>query len=196
MSLIAPNITVANDYDNDSKNVTIERSPLPYNDRRRFGSRLKRLHAHLGTLKPSQYNHDSLVDALNPKAPACGSIACAFGHAVISEKFKGLHTTVTLKPNAVIDSKGRVSDDDLKFKVIDQPGLKRYLKAAGLKVCENSDLDDFSTAADAYFGPGAWNAIFDTEAYPWSGKGAATKAVVRKRIKDMAEKAYGVKVAA
>jgi hypothetical protein len=190
MSLAAPNITVSF-FDHA---VSIERSPLSPTQRRRFGNRLKRLHAYLGELKPRHYDHDSLVSELDTKAP-CGSIACAFGHAVVSGKFKGIHTVAEVRRGVKPDEKGRVHDYNLTYKVIDKPGLKQFLKAEGLKLDEGSSIDNFGTTADAYFGPGAWAAIFDTKGYQWHGRGRATKTNVRKRIAQVAAKAYGVKVA-
>lgn len=198
MRLAAPNITII-----DGRHTKVTRSDLSYNDRRRFGNRLKRLYNYLGTLKPSQYNHDSLVTSLTPKAPACGTIACAFGHAVASGQFKGLPMTAHVRRGAKPDEKGLFDESDISFKV--QKAAVRselkVLKGRGAKQDCDSFYHDMSrvnseTAADTYFGPGAWANIFDIDAYPWFGNGRATKAVVMRRIKTIAEKAYGVNVAA
>jgi hypothetical protein len=195
MRLAAPNITLV-----DGRVTKVTRSALPYNDRRRFGNRLRRLYAYLGGLKPSQYNHDSLVSGLAPKAPACGTIACAFGHAVTSGKFKDIPMAYSLRRGAKPDAKGMFDETDINYRV-QKSAVRQEVKARGLK----PDTEGFyhgmnsinsETAADAYFGPGAWANIFDIDAYPWSGNGKATKAVVMRRIKDIAEKAYGVKVTA
>lgn len=189
MGIFASNATVIFDGYSSRANVQITKSPLPYNDRRRFGNRLKRLYAYLGTLRAENYNHSTLAERINVKHP-CGSVACAFGHAVISEKFKGLQARYRIYGDAKTDANGAVCDYNFEFDVISESAIREAVQAIGCTL-ENDEGDTMSAAADAYFGPGAWEVIFDEGAYVWD---SATKRAVMNRIAKLAEKAYGVKV--
>lgn len=168
----------------------VEQSPLPYNDRRRFGARLKRLYQHLKSLPKDRYDHRVLVKSFDaePKTPKCGSVACAFGHAVVSGKFKGLGMTVRPKARAkLIDGKYR--EDDLVYKVLG-PQVRAAIKELGV-FRDRGGAVGAKEAADVYFGPGSWRAIFEYDAL---GHFEPTKAEVMARIAVIAKGAYGVDV--
>lgn len=174
--------------------IKVEKSPLPYNDRRRFGSRLKRLHQLLKSLPPSRYDHRLLVSKYAPveeKKPACGSVACAFGHAAVSGQFKDLPVLVRPKVRAKPYSDGSFNNDDLVYKV-DHKAIRDEIKRRGFaKIAGGVGM---KSAADIYFGPGSWNAIFEFDAVGSAGVDI-TKTMVMNRIKLVAKNAYGVDVA-
>lgn len=189
------NSNLVQDYDNNGrKTLTVTRSTLPYEQRRRFGNRLRRLHAYLGTLKPQQYDHDALVtDLPSEKAPSCGTVACAFGHAVTSGKFKDIPATAYVPRNVKPDAKGLYHENDIHYKVL-KASVTAHLKANGID--REGHYPNMELAADSYFGPGAWDNIFDICAFSYCGSGGKVLKTVRQRIKTIAEKHYGVKVEA
>ena len=201
MRLVAPNIRV---FSGLIESVTL--SSLPAIERRRFGKRLVKLHKYLGSLKPAQYNHGSLVTTLGPTPTACGTVACAFGHAVLSGEFKDIPVTASVKRGVKPDADGKFEDNDITFKAlkglvrseINRLGVPVEVNASGLYT-DGAGIDT-KTAADVYFGPGAWKYIFDVDAYPWHNgyfnDNRTSKAIVMRRIRAIAKNAYGVEVVA
>lgn len=65
-----------------SKQFT-KRSDLPAAERAVFRERLLKLAGYLRKLPKGRYNHSNFITSMNP----CGTVACAFGHAVDSKLF-------------------------------------------------------------------------------------------------------------
>lgn len=180
------------------------RAPFDYNTRRRFGRRLLALHTYLSAVPSSHYKHQHLASKVVKDQP-CGAVACAFGHAVVSGKFPNILATYKAKFDdkgiAVVES-AWVPEVSVTFKTKkDRTILTRLKKLLGDNIRDYDfyalDLDDIKDdmrfPADEYFGPGAWDTIFDLDAYGFDRK-AINKAKVMKRIADVAEKVYGVKL--
>lgn len=188
MPLLAPNIDTTGPF------IKVSRSPLDYNSRRRYGNRLKRLHKVLGEIKPKNYNHSNLVTRLaaKPEPEQCGSVACAYGHAVVSGKFKGLLTKAVISKNAKPDENGFIYTGSIDYRLTSKVALREAIAKTGSQMYSFDSENDADVQADAYFGPGTWDSIFETNAYN-KYSGYVTLFEVRKRIKLVAEKAYGIK---
>jgi hypothetical protein len=83
----------------------------------------------------------------------------------------------------------------ISYRVKDRKKLFNDLKSAGIfssYVDKPKDLciTDMEPPANAYFGPGSWDAIFDTYAY---GEDSPKRKQVVNRIRYIARKCYGVK---
>lgn len=106
-----------------------------------YGKRLLKLRDHLKTLKPEQYRHVLYVTSYD--GHPCGTVACAFGHAVASRIFHGLrHLAIT---------HGKA-----------EKGVCPYL----FKKTKYGDRDiSVRNEAENFFGPGAIDLIFGLSAY-------------------------------
>lgn len=118
-------------------------------DKRTYGTRLLKLRDYLKSRSDGKYNHLNLVSRCNASHP-CQSVACAFGHAVISGKFHGLR--------------------HLKLDSRDIVRRGRNLDSWGKFI--NTEAE-----ADAFFGPSTWDAIFGT--WSWFGCPTRKDVVVR-----------------
>ena len=188
--------------------LTSTRAPYDYNTRRRFGRRLAALHRYLSTIPSSHYNHSSLAESYD-KANPCGSVACAFGHAVVSGKFPNILAKFKVDSYKNFDGDTEV---DITFSTKNAPKIYRSLRdvlgsveklnVAYAHSTYNSALsvrditDDVEFSADEYFGPGAWATIFNGDSYGNAWQVKVTKAVVLKRIAKVAKNCYGVDVTA
>jgi hypothetical protein len=134
--------------------------------KRTFYQRLDKLHAILKALKPRQYNHTRYIVPGTLTPPAtCGTVGCALGHAVVSKQFKNI-------------------------------GI--YWDGSDLTLA-NDDGDAFGQAvanrADEFFGPEAYDTIFDSSAYDiWSGD--VKRSMVLKRIREFTLRTTGYHIIA
>lgn len=171
---------------------------IPYNDtltnhqRKTFSSRLLTLHQVLSESADENYYHASVIERFDGKhsrledyaeesphlaSNTCGTAACAVGHAVWHyEKFPGLpvHLNEKGEPTGINNT--------------------QLYKNNGL------DPDEYTyslESTDLYFGPGAWDLIFDPDAYYQEHKVDeynVTRAMAMKRIQDYITGALGCKL--
>lgn len=130
----------------------------------RYAARLRKLANYVESLPAEQYNHNQLVKKLG-KEP-CGTVACAFGHAIASKQFPGLK--VSVKYN---------SHQEVTYTFDDIPD---YTGASGA-----SGAYEW---AEHYFGHGTWYGIFDTSPYEWYSKGSTVRSHVIKNLRKFAKK--------
>jgi hypothetical protein len=165
---------------------------LSARQRKTFGNRLLKLAAYLSKLPSKNYNHAYLVETIHAKKPACGAVACAFGHAVISGQFKDINVRAKFKFNPE-DNICEMYRDEIDFEVKNVKKLAERLNALDREKIYKPEYiseDNMENPADVYFGPGTWDAVFDECAYTI---GYPKKSVVVNRIRKLADKCYGVK---
>jgi hypothetical protein len=165
------------------------RSKLAAKDQRRYANRLLQLMDYLKRIKPERYRHDCLVDVERYRSDggvpknSCGTVACAFGHAVISGKFPHMGLTIRAwHPNPKVNRKDhnyRGSEDIVSMKT----NSGKHLSS--------------EKEANKFFGPGSWEHIFDSHSdnYPGYGRFSwdgyrVTRQVVIARIEKFVKESY------
>lgn len=192
----------------NGKRLQAAASPLTAALNRKFGNRLVKLHALLSAMPASQYRHVSLVTkvvSVGPTPPpvhACGSVACAFGHAVISGKFRDIPVLVDwgdsdgdgIYDNVSFGGKDNRASGNALLDMLGDHAADMYPDYTydGDVIIAQVEYDNIEIAADSYFGPGAWEGIFGTN---YTSPNPAKRTVLG-RIKNIAEKCYGVSVKA
>lgn len=134
---------------------------LTERQRRTFANRLAKLRGLLLDLKPEAYNHGTWLSPKGHHASAasaikeCGTVACALGHAVARRSTDFRSLPLHFASNGYFDF--RLNPDE--------PGCTQ------------------EQAADSYFGPGVYEAVFEGDAVPH--RRAKGKSAVKTTVKNI-----------